>query len=320
MTDIILQSVLNQIKQSPTELSKKNIDSIKKLFPIPCEYRLLWANVKFGARISGVVITDKAIIIKADPKTVKDYNKACKEKKERQNSIYYLIKWEYFDADDFEVHFQDGQTILSYHQSIAVVSEGNSISSFFKCYKSEIEKIAKASVTVSANVFSDFESVVPANFAKVNTKTGHGEMAEEALTLLDKMAGKDAVVVGRTNKKDGADRLVDGVQIQTKYADSGRKCISDCFDKTTGAFRYFNPDGTPMQIEVPSDMYAPAIQAMKSRIERGEVAGVSDPAEAENIIRRGHFTYVQAKNIARAGTVESICYDAARVQLLQQIH
>ena len=50
--------------------------------------------------------------------------------------------------------------------------------------------------------------------------------------------------MGRTNKKDGADRLVDGVQIQTKYADSGRKCISDCFDKTTGAFRYFNPDGT----------------------------------------------------------------------------
>ena len=92
MTDIILQSVLNQIKQSPTELSKKNIDSIKKLFPIPCEYRLLWANVKFGARISGVVITDKAIIIKADPKTVKDYNKACKEKKERQNSIYYLTQ------------------------------------------------------------------------------------------------------------------------------------------------------------------------------------------------------------------------------------
>ena len=311
MTDIILQSVLNQIKQSPTELSKKNIDSIKKLFPIPCEYRLLWANVKFGARISGVIITDKAIIIKADPKTVKDYNKACKEKKERQNSIYYLIKWEYFDADDFEVHFQDGQTILSYHQSIAVVSERNSISSFFKCYKSEIEKIAKASVTVSANVFSDFESVVPANFAKVNTKTGHGEMAEEALTLLDKMAGKDAVVVGRTNKKDGADRLVDGVQIQTKYADSGRKCISDCFDKTTGAFRYFNPDGTPMQIEVPSDKYYEAINTFRAKILEGKVPGVTNPDDAYKYIRKGKLTYQQALNLCKPGTIESLTYDAA---------
>ena len=136
--------------------------------------------------------------------------------------------------------------------------------------------------------------------------------------MWDVFHGNDAKIVGDDNAKNGADRIVNNVNIQTKYCASGSKCIQECFEN--GKFRYFNPDGSPMQIEVPSDMYAPAIQAMKSRIERGEVAGVSDPAEAENIIRRGHFTYVQAKNIARAGTVESICYDAARVQLLQQIH
>ena len=238
MYDNVLQSVLKQMKESPTVLSKKNVNSIKELFPIPREYQLLWADVTFGTRLSGLVITDKAIITKADVKTVKEYNKNCKEKKERQNAIYHLIKWEYVDIDDFGVLYKDGQTILSYQQSIAVVAEGNAISSFFKGYKSEMEKIIEVSATASVNIFSDFESVVPANFAKVNTKTGHGEMAEEALTLMDKIAGKDAAVVGRTNEKNGADRLVDGMQIQTKYASSGWKCINDCFDEHS---RYNDP-------------------------------------------------------------------------------
>ncbi|MBF8416865.1 hypothetical protein E2E33_000415 [Bacillus coagulans] len=65
-----------------------------------------------------------------------------------------------------------------------------------------------------------------------------------------------------------------------------------------------------MQIEVPSDKYDAAVQAMKNRIEKGEVPGVTDPLEAENIVRKGHFTYEQARNIAKAGTVESITFDA----------
>jgi hypothetical protein len=65
-----------------------------------------------------------------------------------------------------------------------------------------------------------------------------------------------------------------------------------------------------MQIEVPSDKYDSAVQAMKEKIQRGQVKGVTDPAEAKNIIRKGHFTYEQIKNIAKAGTVESISFDA----------
>ena len=65
-----------------------------------------------------------------------------------------------------------------------------------------------------------------------------------------------------------------------------------------------------MQIEVPSDKYDAAVQAMENRIKNGEVPGVTDPKEAKNIVKKGHFTYEQAKNIAKAGTVESITYDA----------
>lgn len=150
---------------------------------------------------------------------------------------------------------------------------------------------------------------------KFNTPRGHGFAAERANHLYDKVAMKDAVLVGEEIDpstghitKNGADRIVDGVNIQTKYCESGSKCVSECF--RDGKFRYLNQDGTPMQIEVPSDKYEAAIKAMEERIKNGEVPGISDPQEAKNIIRKGHFTYTQAKNIAKAGTIESITYDS----------
>ena len=68
--------------------------------------------------------------------------------------------------------------------------------------------------------------------------------------------------------------------------------------------------GHPMQIEVPSDKYEVAVAAMEEKIKSGQVKGVTNPSEAKNIVRKGHFTYEQAKNIAKAGKVESLTYDA----------
>ena len=136
----------------------------------------------------------------------------------------------------------------------------------------------------------------------------HGFFAENANDLFDKFAGKDAKVIGGGNEQNGPDRLVDGVQIQSKYCSSGAKCIAKCFED--GKFRYLNADNSPMQIEVPSDMYEAAVKAMEERIRSGQVKGVSDPAKAREVVRKGHFTYAQAKNIARFGTVESLTYDA----------
>lgn len=143
---------------------------------------------------------------------------------------------------------------------------------------------------------------------KFHATRGHGFAAERANHLFDTITGHNAKIVGDDNAKNGADRLVDGVQIQSKYCNSGSKCVSECFED--GKFRYYNSDGTLMQIEVPSDKYDAAVTAMKERIRKGEVPGVSDPEEAKNIIRKGHFTYEQVRNIAKAGTIESITYDA----------
>lgn len=140
---------------------------------------------------------------------------------------------------------------------------------------------------------------------KFHGERGHGFAAESANDLYDRMTGKDAKIVGGDNAKDGADRIVNGTNIQSKYCSSGSKCIQECF--RDGKFRYYNPDGSPMQIEVPSDKYDDAIKAMQNRIDRGEIRGVKN---AKDIVRKGNITYEQAKNIAKAGTIDSLKYDA----------
>ena len=144
---------------------------------------------------------------------------------------------------------------------------------------------------------------------KFHANQGHGFAAERANDLYDKLTGHDTKLIGDNNKRNGADRIVDGIYIQSKYCNSGSKCINECFDKNDGHFRYIR-DGKPMQIEVPSDKYDAAVEAMRKKIQEGRIPGVNDPNEAKNIVRQGHFTYEQAKNIAKAGTVESLTYDS----------
>ena len=142
-----------------------------------------------------------------------------------------------------------------------------------------------------------------------NSRQGHGFAGEHANHLADKMTGKKAKLVGKGNELDGADRLVNGELIQTKYCASGSRCVNECFDGDR--FRYMD-NGKPMKIEVPKDKYDAALDAMRDKINDGKVPGVTDPQDAEKIVKKGLFTYEQAKNIAKAGTVESLTYDAVK--------
>ena len=160
------------------------------------------------------------------------------------------------------------------------------------------------------------------NFADnvvLNAERGHGFAAEKANHLYDLFHGEDAQIIGSDNAKNGADRLVNGVEIQTKFCNSGSKCISECFEN--GKFLYWTKDGNPMQIEVPKDFYRAAKDAFIERVKKGQVIDISNmsPEEikkaAENLadktIKESPFTYAQARNIAKFGTIESLTYDAA---------
>ena len=142
------------------------------------------------------------------------------------------------------------------------------------------------------------------SYDKFATPQGHGFAAEKANHMYDKIRGHDAEILGDDNTPNGADRSVDGILIQSKYCMSGTKCINECFDKQ-GNFRY-----SGMQIEVPSDMYDEAVSTMQDKIRQGQVKGIKDPMKASEIIRKGNYTYQQAKNIAKAGNIDSIKFDA----------
>lgn len=163
----------------------------------------------------------------------------------------------------------------------------------------------------SANV----DSAVHNNeMVRFHGKQGHGFAAEQGNNLIDNMQGTDATVVGNDNKKNGPDRLVNGQFIQTKYYKSAKDSINAGFDKKTGLFKYFDANNNPMAIEVPKDQYEKAVKEMAKKIADKKVPGYENsknPEEdARKLVKKGHLTYQQAKNIAKAGTVESIVFDS----------
>lgn len=138
---------------------------------------------------------------------------------------------------------------------------------------------------------------------------GHGVGAEHANTYIDRLFGKFSRSVGADNVKNGADRVVDGTKIQTKYCKTAGKSIGQAFDKD-GNYRYWDGD-TPMQLEVPRDQYDKAVAAMRRKIQAGGMHSITNPDQATEIVRRGHLTYEHAKNLTKFGRWESISYDAA---------
>ena len=149
---------------------------------------------------------------------------------------------------------------------------------------------------------------------------GHGFAAEQVNHLHDVASLRSAVHEGTNLKRYGADRIVDSVQIQTKYCADGKKSVAQCFN-AQNQFVYWADDGRPMQIEVPADQWEDSVKAMRQRIVNGEVVrmqdgkisgAVIDPDEAVNIIRKGHYDYATARAIARSGTIEGVTFDAVK--------
>lgn len=159
----------------------------------------------------------------------------------------------------------------------------------------------------TANLFAEHKFTQP---------TGFGFAAERGNNLIDALKGINSSVVGDDNATNGPDRKIinrDGsiTWIQTKYHKTAQKSVDDAFDKM-GNYRYIDGNGNPMQLEVPADQHKKAVEKMREKIKNGQLknVGITDPDEAENLVRKGTLTYTQAKNIARAGTIDSLKYDA----------
>ena len=119
------------------------------------------------------------------------------------------------------------------------------------------------------------------------------------------MRGKRAEVVGQSNQLNGVDRVVDGVQIQSKYFQSASETVRSAFDSRSGHYRYKG-----QVLEVPKNQFEECVRLIRDRIADGKVPGYKNPSDAEKIVCQGTVTYEQARNIARAGNVDSLIFDA----------
>lgn len=162
---------------------------------------------------------------------------------------------------------------------------------------------SKAAVNGVASTHSATK-IEDTQWVKYRHKTGHGFAAEDVNAQIDRWHGRKVECVGKNNAPNGADRIVNGQQIQTKYCQSARETVNSAFDSRTGMYRY---DG--MKLEVPADQYDECVRRMKEAISQGKVAGVTDPEMATQIVQKGHVTYAQAQKVAKAGNWESIKFD-----------
>ncbi|MCD8083409.1 MAG: hypothetical protein LUE86_07890, partial [Clostridiales bacterium] len=175
---------------------------------------------------------------------------------------------------------------------------------------------ATRTATVSG-VASSVHKMEKTTFAEVknymNSTQGGGYAAEYVNNTFDRVLGKrvqgeDRDVSGR-QAKHGADRTVNGVQIQTKFYRTARESVNAAFENQQAIYLRTDGSGKMMQIEVPSDQYQEALRVMQQKIDSGQVPNVEPGESAKNYVRKSYFTYTQANNVALAGSVEGLAVD-----------
>lgn len=295
------QELLGSFQESPLPLTEANAAKVKSAFPIPREQTVVWADAEFDLIPSGIAMTEKGVYIKADADAF-----AVPGRERRQSRLFYF-EWAYFEPGPFA---SDGEGNLALTVDEACrgqfVSRCKALRGLEDDGAAGIDSEPAAAATINSN-----GEVFVEQRAAVNNPAGHGELAEEANSIIDRLQGHQAEILGRDNAKNGPDRSVDGVLIQTKYYKTARGSLEACFDSSTHQYRYLTEDRTPMQLEVPKDQYQQVLRGFEKKISQGKVPGVSDPRDAEKIVRKGKLTYDQAVNLAKPGTVESVAYDAA---------
>lgn len=160
-----------------------------------------------------------------------------------------------------------------------------------------------------------FNAYYAENKNYMNGAKGHGYAAEYGNNAVDRFLFREVEnaaqnLVNGHQAKNGADRIVNGVEIQTKYYQSASETIGAVFENNQA--KYIRSDGSQkmMAIEVPRDQYHQALEIMQKRIDDGQVPNVEPGENARDYVRKGYFTYEQSFKIAQSGTIESLAVDA----------
>lgn len=101
--DPLLKKLIDDLPAPKKELNEKQLRRIREYMPVPNDHVVLWADMlSFGGYPAGVVITDRAMIVKATRDEVKAQNAEAKkrgkstgEKQPKVKTIYRMIPTQY---------------------------------------------------------------------------------------------------------------------------------------------------------------------------------------------------------------------------------
>lgn len=236
-----------------------------------------------------------------------------------------LLKIKYYNCFDYNNSLLAARYInfLSKKDVGISLMDCNSIENIEKQFKKEEKQLDVDRLNINTEVAS-----IPSNNSRFEAMYGEvkhhmdgvhgaGYGAEYGNNTVDRLLGKDVESAAQNldehgkQVKNGADRLVDNVEIQTKYYKTAEETVGAVFEHKSA--KYIRSDGTEkmMQIEVPRDQYDKAVKLMQKRIDDGQVPNVEKGEDAHDYVRKGYFTYQQSFNIARAGNIESLSVDLA---------
>ena len=179
-------------------------------------------------------------------------------------------------------------------------------------HNSYLDSLDDKIVSASAGVLSAINIELNTQWVKYRCghcgSSGHGFAAEDYNALYDKLSGNSVNCDGRYNKKDGADRIVNDTYIQVKYCASPRATVNAAFqDNGTGEYRYMI-ENEPQILEVPFDQYDECVRIMEDKIKNGQVKNIGSRT-AKDIVKKGKCSYPQARNLAKAGNIDSLVFD-----------
>ena len=65
--------------------------------------------------------------------------------------------------------------------------------------------------------------------SKFNARQGHGYASEAGNDVIDKLKGNNSKILGDDNVKNGPDRMVEGLLIQSKYCQNATASVDAAF-------------------------------------------------------------------------------------------
>lgn len=142
----------------------------------------------------------------------------------------------------------------------------------------------------------------------MNMRQGHGYGAEYGNKTVDRILGKKVEGVQEKenghHKLNGADKIVNGQKVQTKYCKSAA-------DTYRAGFKDSSHDYSGQLREVPRDQYDEIRRMLQKDIDDGKMNGIKPGTPTENFLKKGYFSYLQSRRIAAAGSIESVSVDLA---------